>query len=88
MAKSVVMTKKDKNPKGGLTQAGRDKYNKVTGGHLKPPVSAKEAAKSPKAASRRSSFCSRMGAVKGPMKDEKGRPTRKALALKKWDCPK
>jgi hypothetical protein len=27
-----------------------------------------------------------MGGVKGPMKDEKGRPTRKALALKKWDC--
>jgi hypothetical protein len=27
-----------------------------------------------------------MGGVDGPMKDEKGRPTRKALALKKWDC--
>jgi hypothetical protein len=22
----------------------------------------------------------------GPMKDEKGRPTRKALSLRKWDC--
>lgn len=27
-----------------------------------------------------------MGGVKGPMKDEKGRPTRKALALRKWNC--
>jgi hypothetical protein len=27
-----------------------------------------------------------MGGVKGPMKDKKGRPTRKALALRKWDC--
>jgi hypothetical protein len=27
-----------------------------------------------------------MGGVPGPMKDAKGRPTRKALALKKWDC--
>jgi len=27
-----------------------------------------------------------MGGMKGPMKDEKGRPTRKALALRKWDC--
>jgi hypothetical protein len=27
-----------------------------------------------------------MEGVKGPMKDTKGRPTRKALALKKWDC--
>ena len=22
----------------------------------------------------------------GPMKDDKGRPTRKALSLRKWDC--
>lgn len=86
MTKSVNMTKKDKNPKGGLTQAGRDKYNRATGGHLKPPVSAKEAAKSPKAAARRKSFCARMKGNPGAMKDEKGRPTRKALALKKWDC--
>ena len=83
---SVVMTKKDKNPSGGLTAAGRRKYNAATGGNLQAPVSAKAAAKSPKKAARRSSFCSRMSGVKGPMKDEKGRPTRKALALKKWDC--
>jgi hypothetical protein len=49
-------------------------------------VSSKEAKKSPKAAARRKSFCARMSGVKGPMKDEKGRPTRKAKALKKWDC--
>ena len=54
--------------------------------NLKPPVSAKQAAKSPKAAARRKSFCARMGGMPGPMKDAKGRPTRKALALKKWDC--
>jgi hypothetical protein len=74
------------NPEGGLNQKGRDYYNKTTGSKLKPPVSAKTAAKSPKAAARRKSFCARMEGVKGPMKDEKGRPTRKALALKKWDC--
>jgi hypothetical protein len=39
-----------------------------------------------KAAKRRKSFCARMGGAKGPMKDEKGRPTRKALALRKWNC--
>jgi hypothetical protein len=27
-----------------------------------------------------------MGGMPGPMKDAKGRPTRKALALRKWDC--
>lgn len=81
------MPKKEfQNPKGGLNQKGRDYYNKKTGSNLKPPVSAKEAAKSPKAAARRKSFCARMEGVSGPMKDDKGRPTRKALALKKWDC--
>lgn len=74
------------NPEGGLNAKGREYYKKTTGANLKPPVSAKEAQKSPKAAARRKSFCARMGGVKGPMKDEKGRPTRKALALKKWDC--
>jgi hypothetical protein len=74
------------NKEGGLNQKGRDYYNKTTGSNLKPPVSAKAASKSPKAAARRKSFCARMGGVEGPMKDEKGRPTRKALALKKWDC--
>jgi len=83
---SVVMTKKDKNPEGGLSAAGRRKYNAATGGNLQAPVSAKAAAKSPKKAARRASFCARMSGVKGAMKDEKGRPTRKALALKKWDC--
>jgi hypothetical protein len=83
---SVVMTKKDKNPEGGLSAAGRRKYNAATGGNLQAPVSAKAAAKSPKKAARRKSFCARMSGAQGPMKDEKGKPTRKALALKKWDC--
>jgi hypothetical protein len=83
---SISMTKKDKNPEGGLSAAGRAKYNKATGSNLKPPVSSSEAKKNPKAAARRKSFCARMSGVKGPMKDEKGRPTRKSLALKKWDC--
>ncbi|CAB4157875.1 hypothetical protein UFOVP678_53 [uncultured Caudovirales phage] len=74
------------NPKGGLNAKGRAYFKRTEGADLKQPVSAKEAAKSPKAAGRRKSFCARMGGVKGPMKDEKGRPTRKALALKNWDC--
>jgi hypothetical protein len=74
------------DPKGGLNAKGRAYFKRTEGADLKPPVSAKAAAKSPKAAGRRKSFCARMGGVKGPMKDEKGRPTRKALALKKWDC--
>ena len=39
-----------------------------------------------KAAKRRKSFCARMSGMKGPMKDEKGRPTRKAMSLRRWKC--
>ena len=74
------------NKEGGLNAKGRAYFKRTEGANLKPPVSAKQAAKSPKAAARRKSFCSRMGGVPGPLKDEKGRPTRKALALRKWDC--
>ena len=76
---------KHKSRSGGLTKAGREKINRETGSNLKAPVSAKQAKKSPKAAARRKSFCARMSGVKGPMK-KNGKPTRKALALKKWDC--
>jgi hypothetical protein len=77
--------KAGKNPEGGLNAAGR-RSAKAQGMNLKPPVSAGQAKKSPKAAARRRSFCARMSGMPGPMKDEKGRPTRKALSLRKWDC--
>jgi len=81
-----VWTRKEgQNPEGGLNAKGRASL-KAQGKDIKPPVSAKQAKKSPKAAARRSSFCARMGGMEGPMKDDKGRPTRKALSLRKWDC--
>lgn len=79
------MRKEHKNPTGGLSQKGRDYYNRKTGSNLKRPVTGK-AKRGSKAAKRRKSFCARMSGVKGPMKDSKGRPTRKALALRKWKC--
>jgi hypothetical protein len=82
--KNVVMHKEDKSPSGGLTAKGRAKYNRATGGNLQAPVT--ESAPTGKRAARKASFCARMSGVKGPMKDDKGRPTRKALALKKWKC--
>ena len=85
-AKSPAWQRKEgKNPEGGLNAAGR-RSAKAQGMNLKPPVSASQAKKSPKAAARRRSFCARMSGMPGPMKDEKGRPTRKALSLRKWDC--
>lgn len=82
--KNVVMHKEDKSPSGGLTAKGRAKYNRATGGNLQSPVT--ESAPTGKRAARKASFCARMSGVKGPMKDDKGQPTRKALALKKWKC--
>lgn len=81
--KNVSMTKKDKNPKGGLTQAGRNKYNRATGSNLKAPVKGNPPAGSEKAR-RKGSFLVRMGSAAGPMRDEKGRPTRLALSLRAW----
>ena len=83
----AIDAKGHKSSTGGLTQKGRDAYN-AKGGNLQAPVTTPPSKLDPdsKAAKRRKSFCARMGGVKGPMKDDKGRPTRKALALKKWNC--
>ena len=62
----------------GLTAKGRAKYNAATGSNLKAPQ--------PQGGPRKDSFCARMSGVPGPMKDEKGRPTRKAAALARWKC--
>ena len=79
--------KAGKNPEGGLNAKGRASYERENpGSDLKPPVSRETAAKSPKSAARRKSFCARMGGMPGAMKGDDGKPTRKALALRKWDC--
>jgi hypothetical protein len=62
----------------GLTAKGRAKYNRETGSNLKAPQ--------PEGGPRKKSFCARMSGMPGPMKDEKGRPTRKAASLKRWKC--
>ena len=86
MAEGGAWTRKEgKNPEGGLNAKGRASL-KAQGHDIKPPVSAKQAKKSPKSAARRKSFCARMSGMPGPMEDDKGRPTRKALSLKKWEC--
>ena len=86
MAEGGAWTRKEgQNPEGGLNAKGRASL-RAQGKDIKPPVSAKQAKKSPKAAARRKSFCARMSGMEGPMKDDKGRPTRKALSLRKWDC--
>lgn len=74
--------KEYQNPEGGLNAKGRAYFKRTEGANLKPPVTG--APKSDKQKARKVSFAARFAGMQGPMKDEKGRPTRKALALKKW----
>ena len=81
--------KEGKNPEGGLNAKGVASYRAANpGSKLKmavttPPSKLKPGSKSAK---RRKSFCARMSGVSGPMKKPNGKPTRKALALRKWNC--
>ena len=75
--KSPAWTRKEgQSPSGGLNAKGRASA-KRQGSNLKAPL---RKGTNP----RRVSFAARFAGMKGPMKDSKGRPTRKALALKKW----
>jgi len=66
----------------GLTRKGAKHFGIHTA-VTTPPSKLKPGSK---AAKRRKSFCARMGGMPGPMKDEKGRPTRKAMSLRRWHC--
>ena len=75
MARTPAWTRKEgKNPKGGLNAKGRASYR---GGTLKAPVKSGD---NP----RRASFLARMGGMRGPERDSKGRPTRLLLSLRAW----
>ena len=71
------MRKEHKNPRGGLTQKGREFFKRKEGANLKPPVKTGTN-------HRRVSFAARFSGMKGPMKNPDGTPTRKALALRAW----
>ena len=72
-----MVAKRFQNKTGGLNEAGGQHFKRTEGSNLKRPV---KSGTNP----RRVSFAARFGGMKGGMKDEKGRPTRLALALKAW----
>ncbi len=81
------VNKKDKTD--GLSQKAVNAYRRENpGSKLQTAVTTKPSKlkKGSKDAKRRKSFCARMSGNKGPMKDEKGRPTPKAKALRRWNC--
>jgi hypothetical protein len=75
-----------RDPKGGLTAAGRAHFNRTEGSNLKPGVKGR--ADTPEKMRRKGSFLTRFFTnPSGPMKDEKGRPTRLALSAAAWGEP-
>ena len=81
-----MQTSKLKDPKGGLTRAGRAYYAKKEGARLKPGVRGK--ADTPEKMKRKGSFLRRHFAnPRGPMVDERGEPTRLALSAHAWGEP-
>ncbi len=72
-----MVKKMYQNPKGGLNEAGRAYYKRTTGANLKIPL---RSGVNP----RRVSFAARFAGMKGSLKNDKGEPSRLALALRKW----
>ena len=81
------VNKQDKTD--GLSQKAVNAYRRENpGSKLQTAVTTKPSKlkKGSKAAKRRKSFCARMSGNKGPMKKPNGKPTPKALALRRWNC--
>jgi hypothetical protein len=73
----------------GLSKKAVNAYRREhPGSKLKTAVTTKPSKlkKGSKSAKRRKSFCARMSGNKGPMKKPNGKPTPKALALRRWHC--
>ena len=73
----------------GLSRKAVKAYRRENpGSKLQTAVTTKPSKlkKGSKAAKRRKSFCARMSGNKGPMKKPNGKPTPKALALRRWNC--
>lgn len=75
-----------KDPKGGLTAAGRRHFKQTEGANLKPGV--RGAADTPEKLRRKGSFLTRFFTnPSGPMKKPNGEPTRLALSAAAWGEP-
>jgi hypothetical protein len=75
-----------RDPKGGLTAAGRAHFKRTEGANLKPGV--RGAADTPEKMRRKGSFLTRFFTnPSGPMKDDNGKPTRLALSAAAWGEP-
>ncbi len=79
-----------KDPKGGLTAAGRKAFAKSEGAHLKPGVKKAEADMTAEEMKRKGSWAVRFYGREGdlpPLLDAHGKPTRFALTAAAWGEP-
>jgi hypothetical protein len=78
-----------KDPRGGLTAAGRRAFARKEGSHLKPGVTKKVSEMTPQDMRRKGSWAVRFyGRAKlPPLVDAKGKPTRHALSAHAWGEP-
>ena len=72
-----MVKKAYQNPEGGLNEKGREYFKRTEGSNLKRPQKTGTDG-------RRVSFAARFSGMDGPLKDEKGRPTRLKKALQAW----
>ena len=90
LKKTAAWTRKEgKDPKGGLNAKGVASYRRENpGSKLQTAVTTKPSKlkAGSKDAKRRKSFCARMSGMPGALKKPNGEPTRKKLALDKWNC--
>lgn len=82
-------TAAEKDPRGGLTAAGRRAFARKRGSHLRPGVTKKESEMTLQEMRRKGSWAVRFyGRAKvPPLVDAKGRPTRHALSAHAWGEP-
>jgi hypothetical protein len=84
-----MVKEKLKDPKGGLTKAGRDFYAASEGAHLKSGVKKREQEMSPDDMRRKGSWAVRFYGRSGklPPLEKDGKPTRFALTAAAWGEP-
>jgi hypothetical protein len=82
-------TSREKDPKGGLTAAGRKAFAKKDGSHLKPGVTRTQSEMTLQDMRRKGSWAVRFYGRKKlpPLVDAEGRPTRHALSAHAWGEP-
>lgn len=80
---------REKDPHGGLTAAGRKRFARTEGAHLRPGVTKKISEMTPTEMKRKGSWAVRFYGRKPlpPLVDQNGQPTRLALSAHAWGEP-